>query len=36
MRHTGDYEDIFDWTEEDAKEFLPKTETLLNKMLSLL
>lgn len=36
MRHTGDYEDIFDWGEEDAKEFLPKTESLLNKLLSLL
>lgn len=36
MRHTGDYDDIFDWSEEDAKEFLPKTESLLQKMLTLL
>ena len=36
MRHTGDYDDIFDWNEEDAKEFLPLTEALLKKMLSLL
>lgn len=36
MRHTGDYDDIFDWQEKDALEFLPLTENLLNKMLSLL
>lgn len=36
MRHSGDYDDVFDWNEEDAKEFLPKTEALLKKMLSLL
>ena len=36
MRHTGDYDDIFDWGENDAKEFLPLTEALLNKILSLI
>lgn len=36
MRHTGDYDDIFDWNETDVKELLPLAEGLLTKMLSLL
>ena len=36
MRHTGDYDDIFDWDEGDATEFLPKTEYLLQKLISLI
>lgn len=36
MRHTGDYDDIFDWEQKDAEEFLPKTEALLKKIISLI
>ena len=36
MRHTGDYDDIFDWEQKDAEESLPKTEALLKKIISLI
>ena len=36
MRHTGDYDDIFDWEQSDAEEMLPKTKDLLEKFISLI
>ncbi len=36
MRHTGDYDDLFDWTEDDVAPLIPKVESLLLKMSSLL
>ena len=36
MRLTGDYDDMFDWTEDDIKPLFESTETLLKKMQSLI
>ena len=36
MRQSGDYDDMFDWSEEDVLPLFPKTELLLNKMRGLL
>ena len=36
MRQSGDYDDMFDWTEEDVFPLFEKTETLLQKMESLI
>jgi len=36
MRHAGDYDDMFDWTEEDVRPLLNRTELLIQKMKSLL
>ena len=32
MRQSGDYDDMFDWTEEDVLPLFEKTEALLQKM----
>ncbi len=36
MRQSGDYDDMFDWTEEDVLPLFEKTETLLTKMESII
>ena len=36
MRLTGDYDDMFDWTEDDIKPLFEPTEDLLKKMQSLI
>ncbi|MCQ2311341.1 MAG: HEPN domain-containing protein [Paludibacteraceae bacterium] len=36
MRLTGDYDDLFDWTEDDIKPLFEPTEMLLKKMQSLI
>ena len=32
MRKSGDYDDLFDWTEEDVIPLLDKTEQLIQKI----
>ena len=32
MRQSGDYDDMFDWTEEDVSPLFEKTEALIQKM----
>lgn len=32
MRQSGDYDDLFDWTEEDVKPLIPKVEIFLKKI----
>lgn len=32
MRHTGDYDDLFDWTEDDVVPMIPKVKSLLQTM----
>lgn len=32
MRQSGDYDDLFDWTEEEIKPFFSMTKTFLNHM----
>lgn len=32
MRQAGDYDDLFDWTDEDILPLFPKTEALLSKL----
>lgn len=29
MRHTGDYDDFLDWTQEDVQPFIPKVEAYI-------
>jgi hypothetical protein len=36
MRQTGDYDDLYDWTEEDVSPLFEKTANLLTKMENLL
>ncbi len=36
MRQSGDYDDMFDWTEEDVRPLIEPTRTLLKKMKGLL
>lgn len=36
MRQTGDYDDLFDWTEDDVTPLLSKTETLINSLSDLI
>ncbi len=35
MRQSGDYDDLFDWTQSDISPLFPKVEALLNHLLSL-
>lgn len=32
MRQSGDYDDLFDWTEEEVMPFFDKTKTFLSHM----
>lgn len=32
MRHTGDYDDFFDWTQEDVEPFIKKVELFIQKV----
>ena len=32
MRHTGDYDDFLDWTQEDVEPCIPKTEAFIKKI----
>lgn len=36
MRQTGDYDDIFDWTEEDIVPLLPDVESFVSKIIALI
>lgn len=36
MRQTGDYDDIYDWTEEDIKPLIESTENIVKKILNLI
>lgn len=36
MRQSGDYDDLFDWTEEEVSPFFEKTKILLSNMRSLI
>ena len=36
MRQSGDYDDMFDWTEEDVAPLFEKTEALIQKMKELI
>ena len=36
MRNSGDYDDLFDWTEEDVGPLIEPTETLIKKIRSLI
>lgn len=36
MRHTGDYDDLFDWAEDDVLPLIPRVQMLLAKMRTLL
>ena len=36
MRNSGDYDDLFDWTEEDVIPLIEPTETLIKKIRSLI
>lgn len=36
MRQSGDYDDMFDWTEEDVLPLFEKTENLIEKMKGLI
>ena len=36
MRHTGDYDDFFDWTQEDVEPFLPKAEAYIKTIKSII
>lgn len=36
MRNSGDYDDLFDWTEEDVIPLIEPTEKLIQKIRSLI
>ena len=36
MRHTGDYDDFLDWTEEDVTPYIPKVEANIEKIQSVI
>ena len=36
MRHTGDYDDFLDWTKEDVEPYIPKVETYIDKVKSII
>lgn len=36
MRQTGDYDDIFDWTEEDIVPLLPDVESFVSRIIALI
>ncbi len=36
MRQTGDYDDIFDWTENDIVPLLPDVESFVSKIIALI
>lgn len=36
MRHTGDYDDMFDWEENDVKPYFEPTKQLLERLKSLI
>ena len=36
MRHTGDYDDFFDWTQEYVEPYIPKAEAYIEKIKSII
>ena len=36
MRHTGDYDDFLDWTQEDVEPYIPKVEAFVEKLKKLI
>lgn len=36
MRQSGDYEDLFDWSEEDILPLIPEVTSLINRIISLI
>lgn len=36
MRHTGDYDDFFDWTQEDVEPYIGKAEAYIEKIKSII
>ena len=36
MRHTGDYDDFVDWTQEDVDPYIPKVEAFIEKLKKLI
>lgn len=36
MRHTGDYDDFFDWTQEDVEPYIGKAEAYIGKIKSII
>ena len=36
MRHTGDYDDFLDWTQEDVEPYTSKAEAYIEKIKSLI
>ena len=36
MRHTGDYDDFLDWTQEDVEPCFPKVEAYIEKIKSII
>ncbi len=36
MRHTGDYDDFLDWTEEDVTPYITKVEAFIKKIKSVI
>lgn len=36
MRQSGDYDDMFDWTQEDVMPLIPRTESLISAMKALI
>jgi uncharacterized protein (UPF0332 family) len=34
MRHSGDYDDFLDWTQEDVEPYIPKVQAFLEKIKS--
>ena len=36
MRHTGDYDDFLDWTEEDVEPYIPRVEDFLERITALI
>ena len=35
MRHTGDYDDFLDWTQEDVEPYTSKAEAYIEKIVSI-
>ena len=36
MRHTGDYDDFLDWTKEDVEPYIPKVESFIERVKSVI
>lgn len=36
MRQTGDYDDIFDWTQDQVEPIIPETKALVEKIISII